>query len=134
MKFLFSSHFSRMTLHIEWKHSRMPAGPASGRIRPQKVRNVSFRPEGTFFRSLGNIPCEKQNFFLLPWKSKLFLSGWNRSGGLRDPGGCGSPQKSSLTTRVAQWFSFVSHFRPCDFWTVESPGAHRAMRVDGPGG
>ena len=61
-----SSHFSRkwklfgesmemseMTLRIEWKHSRMPEGPSSSRNHPLKVRNVSFRPEDTFFHSFG---------------------------------------------------------------------------------
>ena len=40
---------SEITLRIEWKHFRKPAGPASGRNRPLKGRNSVFGPEGIFF-------------------------------------------------------------------------------------
>ena len=40
---------------------------------------------------------------------------------------------SAKTSRVHHWFSWISHFRPCDFWTVGTPDVHRATRNDGPG-
>ena len=40
---------SEMTLRIEWKHFRKPVGPASGRNRPLKDRNMGFGPEANFF-------------------------------------------------------------------------------------
>ena len=42
---------SEITLRIECKHSRIPAGPASCRNRPLNSRNLGFGHEGTFFRS-----------------------------------------------------------------------------------
>ena len=42
---------SYMSLRIEWKHSRIPAGPASGRNSPLNSRNLGFGHEGTFFQS-----------------------------------------------------------------------------------
>ena len=42
---------SQIALRIEWKHSRIPAGPASGRNRPLNSRNLGFGHEGTFFQS-----------------------------------------------------------------------------------
>ena len=42
---------SEITLRIECKHSRVPAGPASCRNRPLKSRNLGFGHEGTFFQS-----------------------------------------------------------------------------------
>ena len=44
---------SEITLRIECKHSRIPAGPASCRNRPLNSRNIGFRHEGIFFHSLG---------------------------------------------------------------------------------
>ena len=46
---------SGIGLRIEWEYSRNPAGPASGRNRPLKSRNLCFRHEGIFFQSLGEI-------------------------------------------------------------------------------
>ena len=43
---------SEITLRIEWKHFRIPAGPASGRNSPLKSRNLGFGHESTFFQSL----------------------------------------------------------------------------------
>ena len=43
-----------ITLRIEWKHFRKPAGLAYGRNRPLKSRNLGFGHHGTFFQS-----CEK---------------------------------------------------------------------------
>ena len=42
---------SQIALWIEWEHSRIPAGPGSGRNRPLKGRNLGFGHEGTFFQS-----------------------------------------------------------------------------------
>ena len=42
---------SEITLRIEWKHFRIPAGPASCRNRPLNSRNLGFGHEGTFFQS-----------------------------------------------------------------------------------
>ena len=44
---------SEITLRIEWKHFRIPAGPASGRKRLLKSRNLSFGHRGTFFQGSG---------------------------------------------------------------------------------
>ena len=41
-------------------------------------------------------------------------------------------QIPSNSPDVADFFSFVSHFRPSEFCTVEGPEAHRAMRADTP--
>ena len=46
---------SRIALRIEWKHFRIPEGPAYGRNRPLKSRNLGFRHEGIFFQSFGKI-------------------------------------------------------------------------------
>ena len=42
---------SEITLRIEWKHFQIPAGPASGRNRPLKSRNLGFGHNGTFSQS-----------------------------------------------------------------------------------
>ena len=42
---------SEILLRIEWKHFRIPAGPASGRNCPLKCRNLGFCHHGTFFQS-----------------------------------------------------------------------------------
>ena len=42
---------SEITLRIECKHSRIPAGPASCQNRPLNSRNLCFGHEGTFFQS-----------------------------------------------------------------------------------
>ena len=44
---------SEITLRIEWKHFRIPAGPASGRNCPLKSRNLGFCHDGPFFQSFG---------------------------------------------------------------------------------
>ena len=46
---------SAIALRIEWKHFRNPAGPACGRNRPLKSRNLGFCHIGTFFQSLRKI-------------------------------------------------------------------------------
>ena len=40
---------------------------------------------------------------------------------------------SAKTPDVPDFVRWISHFRPCDFWTVGIPDAHRATRNDGPG-
>ena len=37
------------------------------------------------------------------------------------------------TTRVHELVSWISHFRPCSFWTAGIPGLPRATGNDGPG-
>ena len=91
---------SEITLRIECKHSRVPAGPASCRNRPLNSRNLGFGHEGTFFQSYQKFEKCEVLFFLLSGESKLFLSGWNRSEVLRGPGGCASLHKGSLPSRT----------------------------------
>ena len=71
---------SGIASRIEWKHSRIPAGPASGRNSPLKSRNLCFADYGTFFRSLEKFGKLENPTFLLAMWSKLFLSGWKWSG------------------------------------------------------
>ena len=82
---------SEITLRIEWKHLRIPAGPASGRNCPLKSRNHGFGHHGTFFQSLRKIRKWEVPKKLLPIPSEVFLSGWNRSGVNRWPGGRAIP-------------------------------------------
>ena len=49
---------SEITLQIEWKHSRISAGPACGRYRPLKGRNIGFGHDGIFFQSFGKFEKE----------------------------------------------------------------------------
>ena len=78
---------SEIALRIEWKQFQTTVGPASGLKRPLKSRNLSFVHIGTFFQSLRNIEKWGVPKQLLPIQSELFLSGWNRSGVIRWPGG-----------------------------------------------
>ena len=78
---------SKITLRIEWKHFRIPAGPASGRNCPLKSRNHGFGHHGTFFQSLRKIEKWEVPKKMLPMQSELVLSGCNRSGVNRWPGG-----------------------------------------------
>ena len=57
---------SEITLGIEWKHFLKPAGPASGRKRPLKSRNLSFGYHGTFFQSFGKSEKWDSEKILLP--------------------------------------------------------------------
>ena len=93
---------SGIALRIEWKHSRIPARPPSGRNRPLKSRNLGFRHEGTFFQSLGEIENGRTKKMLLSGESKVFLGGWNWSEVLRGPGGCASLHKGSHPGRTVQ--------------------------------
>ena len=75
---------SGMTLRIEWKCSRVSAGPASGR---NPLVKCGLDTSAAFFRVSGNLQngrCQKKMFAI---RSELFLSGWNRSGVNRWPGG-----------------------------------------------
>ena len=78
---------SGMVVRIEWKHSRIAAGPASGRNCPLKSRNLGFGHIGTFFRSFRKFEKWEVPKKMLAIQSKLFLGGWNRSGVNRWPGG-----------------------------------------------
>ena len=78
---------SEITLRIEWKHFRIPAGPASGRNCPLKSRNLGFGHIGTFFRSFRKFEKWEVPKKMLAIQSELFLGGWNRSGVNRWPGG-----------------------------------------------
>ena len=57
---------SEITLRIEWKHSRIPAGPASGRKCPLKSRNLGFCHVGTFFQSFGKFEKWEMQKKMLP--------------------------------------------------------------------
>ena len=96
---------SEIALRIEWKHFRIPAGPASGRNCPLKSRNLGFGQIGTFFRSFGKFEKWEVPKKLLAIQSELFLGGWNRSGVNRWPGGRamsgkrpGPPRKARVGT------------------------------------
>ena len=71
---------SEIILRIEWKHFRIPAGPASGRHCPLKSRNLGFGHLGTFVQSFWKFEKWEMKKKMLPMQSELFLSGWNRSG------------------------------------------------------
>ena len=101
-----------MSLRIEWKHSRIPAGPASGANRPLKVRNLGFGHEGTFFQSFEKFEkWEAQNFWL-SGENKLLLSGWNRSEVRRVPGGRASLCKGSNPWRKVRMCRIVNSLYP----------------------
>ena len=68
---------SAIALRFEWKHFRIPAGPAYSRNRPLKSRNLGFRHEGTFFQSLGEIENGRTKKKLSSGEKKVFLGGWN---------------------------------------------------------
>ena len=76
-----------MSLRIEWKHFRIPEGPAYGRNRPLKSRNLGFGHLGTFVPSFWKFEKWEVPKKMLPMQSELFLGGWNRSGVNRWPGG-----------------------------------------------
>ena len=78
---------SEIALRIEWKHFRMPAGPACGRNRPLKSRNLGFGHDGTFFQSFWKLEKWEMPKKMLAWQSKLFLSGCKRFGVNRWAGG-----------------------------------------------
>ena len=98
---------SEITLRIEWKHFRIPAGPASGRNCPLKSRNLGFGHLGTFFRSLRKFEKWEMPKKVLPMQSELCLIGWNRSGVNRWPGGramSGKRARPTRSTRVSRIF------------------------------
>ena len=54
---------SEIALRIEWKHFRIPAGPASGRNCPLKCRKLGFGHHGTFFQSFGKFDIMQEQTF-----------------------------------------------------------------------
>ena len=94
---------SEIILRIEWKHFRIPAGPASGRHCPLKSRNLGFGHLGTFVQSFWKFEKWEVPTKMLPIQSELFLVGWNRSGVNRWPGGraiSGNGARPSRKVRV----------------------------------
>ena len=85
-----------MSLRIEWKHSRIPAGPASGRNRPLNSRNLGFGHEGPFVRSFEKFGKWEVQNFVMSGESKLFLSVQNRSEVIRVPGAVLDSIKGSI--------------------------------------
>ena len=93
----FSSHFSRkwklfgqgmemsgMALRTEWKRSRVIAGPRSGR---NPLVKCGMDTNALFFQSLRKFQKWEVAEKKLAMQSELCLSGWNRSGVNRWPGG-----------------------------------------------
>ena len=93
---------SGITLRIEWKHSRSSAGPPSGRHGPVKCRNLGFGRDGTFFQSFRKFGKWEVPKKILAIQSELFLSGWNRSGVNRWPGGRAIPGNGAHPPRNAR--------------------------------
>ena len=94
---------SEIILRIEWKHFRIPAGPASGRHCPLKSRNLGFGHLGTFVQSFWKFEKWEVPKKMLAIQSELFLGGWNRSGVNRWPGGraiSGNGARPSRKVRV----------------------------------
>ena len=65
---------SEITLRIEWKHFRIPEGPAYGRNRPLKSRNLGFGHLGIFFLSLRKFEKWAMPQKMRPLQSTLLLS------------------------------------------------------------
>ena len=103
---------SGIALRIEWKHSRNPAGPPSGRNRPLKGRNVGFGHAGTFFRSYEKFEKWEEPNFWVAGENELFLGGWNRSEVLRAPGGCASLHKGPGPTRIPRMLRIIAASYP----------------------
>ena len=93
---------SEITLRMEWKHFRIPEGPAYGRNCPLKSRNLRFAHIGIFFRSLRKFEKWEVPKKMLPIQSELFLGGWNRSGVNRWPGGRAIPGNGARRPRKAR--------------------------------
>ena len=103
---------SEITLRIECKHSRVPAGPASCRNHPLNSRNLCFGHEGTFFQSLENFEKWEVPNEMLSGESKLFLGEWNWSEVIHAPGGCVSLHKGSHPGRKVQMSTIVKPLYP----------------------
>ena len=58
---------------------------------------------------------------------------WGQSVGWRSRYVWKTSKSHAKSTREAHSVRWISHFRPCDFWTVGTPDLHRATRNDGPG-
>ena len=94
---------SEIIFRIEWKHFRIHAGPASGRHCPLKSRNLGFGHLGTFVQSFWKFEKWEVPKKMSPMQKELFLSGWNRSGVNRWPGGraiSGNGARPARTVRV----------------------------------
>ena len=97
-----------------------------------KARNQWFHPGNTFFgnfRDFGKWKLEKK---LRVCRRKVFLNEENRSEANRTGGDCAIPDSHAKSSDEPDWFPSLSHFRPCVFWTVGTPGGHRSSRNDGP--
>ena len=103
---------SSMSLRIEWKHSRIPAGPASGRNHPLKGRIVGFGHEGPFFRSFEKFGKWEVQNFVMAGESKLFVGVQNRSEVIRVPQGRASLCKGSRPGRKVQMSTIVAASYP----------------------
>ena len=90
---------SEITLPLEWKHFRIPAGPASGRHCPLKSRNLGFGHLGTFVQSFRKFEKWEVPKKLLAMQGELFLGGRNRSGVNRWPGGRAMSGNGARPTR-----------------------------------
>ncbi len=125
-----------IAVRIEWKHFRKPAGLASGRNRPLKSRNLSVGHHGTFFQSCWKFEkweIKKNVDMADRFFSERMEEIWGQSLARRSRyvrKQCSSRTKDARVPDCVRW---ISHFRPCDFWTVGTPDLHRATRNDGPG-
>ena len=101
-----------MSLRIEWKYSRIPAGSASGRNRPLSSQNIGFGHEGPFFRSFEKFGKWEVQNFVMPGESKLFLGVQNRSEVFGGPGGRASLHKGSNPSRKVQMCIIINSLYP----------------------
>ena len=141
-----SSHFSRkwklfgesmemsgMAWRIDWSHSRVHAGPPSGRNRRVKCGMDIFSALPGVSGNLKNGRCQK---FCLQSGANFFWAdgtGPGSIGGLAVALSSKRSKSSAKSARVPHFFSWISHFRPCSFWTAGTPGLPRATGNDGPG-
>ena len=142
----FSSHFSRkwklfgqsmemsgMALRIDWKCSRGSAGPPSGRKRRVKCGMDIFSAfpgvSGNLEYGGGPKNCYQSgaNFF---WADG---TGPGSIGGLAVALFSKRSKSHAKSIRVPECGTWISHFRPCSFWTAGTPGLPRATGNDGPG-
>ena len=110
----------------------MDAVSACSPKRRLKAWNQWFWPENMFFgnfRDFGKCELGKK---LVACRRKVFLGEENRSEANRTPGGRAIPDSHAKTSDVHDYLPSLSHFRPCVFWTVGTPGGHRSSRNDGP--
>ena len=141
-----SSHFSRkwklfgesmemseMAWRIEWKRSRVLAGPPSGR---NPLVNCGLDTSAPFFRVSGNLKngrCQKNVGNAARTFSERMEPVRGQSVAWRSRYVRKTSRSSAKSSRGADFLSWISHFRLCSFWTVGTPDVHRATRNDGPG-